>query len=355
MSNNENTMLAICIAEDRSSEEIAVKLLAASISKHCPDIKTIITYPPATENFKIYIRQFPNIELRTTAFPGVSGWNVKPQALLSLLAEGYQEVWWIDSDIILSNDFRNNLEGFSSSALLVTEEPSNHAYDRCGERTKSWGLEVGKSLSFSPNSGVIRANIKHISLLEKWKELLESNTYKSSQREPFYTRPLHMRSDQDVLASLLESRDFAWVSVDFFRRGKDIIQYFGPIHYSVKERLHNFLFGLPPFIHSQGLKPWWDSSEIQKIVQGWEFYYKTLMLRISPYNHVAASYNNSFIKDLGWKNTHSFSSILLSVIGLGNPSLTGLPIVFIHSLIYYSKIFIKSCIRNKAISFKFER
>ena len=347
-------MLAICIAEDRSSEEIAVKFLVASISRHCSDIKTIVTYPPATETFKSFMKKFPNIELRTTPFPGVSGWNVKPQALLSLLDEGYQEVWWVDSDIILSSDFRNNVKNFSDSAFIVTEEPSNHAYVNCGERTKSWGLEVGNSLPFSPNSGVIRANIEHRILLEKWKELLESNTYKNSQKEPFYARPLHMRSDQDVLASLLESRDFAWVSIDFLRRGKDIIQYFGPMHYSLKERLHNFLFGLPPFVHSQGLKPWWESSEIEKRVQGWEFHYRTLMLKISPYNHVAAAYNDSYSKDLNWENTHSALSVFLSVIGLGNPSLTGFPIVFVHSLLYYSKGFLKSFIR-RAILFKIER
>jgi hypothetical protein len=162
-------MLTVCIAEDRPSEEVAVKLLVLSITKHCPDVEVVLTFPPATDNFKSFISRFPHVELRTSPIPGPYGWNVKPQALLQLLQEGRDEVWWIDSDIILTCDFRRQLGDFSPSTLLVCEESLYSplgGYRDDGRRTKAWKFKVGRSLPFCLNSGVMRATRNHIPLLE---------------------------------------------------------------------------------------------------------------------------------------------------------------------------------------------
>ena len=43
----------ICIAEDRLTETIAVKLLVLSIVEHCPEAKIYLIFPPATDDFKL--------------------------------------------------------------------------------------------------------------------------------------------------------------------------------------------------------------------------------------------------------------------------------------------------------------
>jgi hypothetical protein len=48
-------MTTICIAEDRASEAIAIQLLVLTLTKHCSDAKIVITFPPANNNFKLYI------------------------------------------------------------------------------------------------------------------------------------------------------------------------------------------------------------------------------------------------------------------------------------------------------------
>ena len=73
-----------------------------------------------------------------------------------------------------------------------------------------------------------------------------------------------MISDQDVLTALLASEEFAWVPLRFLLRGKDIVQYFGPYGYTLRERLIHLSGRRPAFIHSQGPKPWlWKKGRNQ--------------------------------------------------------------------------------------------
>ena len=59
------------------------------------------------------------MELRTTGIPDAYAWNVKPHALLSLFEEEHGEIWWIDSDIILTRDFRCNLDRILESTIVL--------------------------------------------------------------------------------------------------------------------------------------------------------------------------------------------------------------------------------------------
>ena len=334
--------LAVCIAEDRPSEEIAVKLLILSLSKHCPGLKVHLIFPPANDDFRHFIQRFPHVTLREEPLPGSYGWNVKPHALMHVLQQGHDAAMWIDSDIILNADFRDRLNGVDDSTIVVTEEPQFLNYSESGQRAAGWGFKVGRALPFCANSCVVRVTQAHIPLLKKWQELLESDTYKHTQENlPFAKRPLHMKGDQDVLTSLLEGQEFSSIPVKVLYSGQDIVQYHTLNDYSAKDRLVNVLKGLPPFIHSQGLKPWWDKKEVAKRVKhmaAFKALSRSLFMDISPYKYVATHYKRELDGELNWLETRSPAGIIFKIIGLGNPSLTGLPLVLAQHVASLSKM-----------------
>ena len=142
-----------------------------------------------------------------TGAPG-HRWNVKPYVLLEALAESDAEVWWLDSDIIVTRDFRPLSRGASAKTLLLTEEPRFTPADGAGEdgglRAREWGLHPARLLPRVINTSVIRATRSHVPLLRRWSELLEHPEYLNAPHE-WAQRPAHLQSDQDVLTALLSS------------------------------------------------------------------------------------------------------------------------------------------------------
>ncbi len=328
--------MVVCIAEDRISEESAVRLLLLSLAKHCPDVPIVLYFPPATEVFKTWLGQFDQVELRCTPFSKVSGWSVKPSVLLALLEEGQEEVWWIDSDIILSCDFRPSISNLDNSMLVVTEEALFGFYQDNGYRAKAWGFEVGRVLPFCLNTGVIRVTRHHIPLLQRWQQLMNEDAYLKTQTLPYNQKPFHLFGDQDILTAVLSSREFSDIPLKVLYRGKEIIQYFGPAGYTLQERLLNLIQGLPAFIHSQGEKPW----HRQKSPPEWtDFlqYLNYVRLEVSPYNNVAQQYKQQVEQELDWLMCSSRLGQFFSAIGFGNAALTGMPLAIIYSLWRLSK------------------
>lgn len=328
--------MVVCIAEDRISEESAVRLLLLSLVKQCSDIQIVLYFPPATNDFKDWLAQFPQVLLHCNPFSKCSGWNVKPYALLSLLKEGHKEVWWIDSDIILSRDFRPSVGKLTDTTLVITEDALFGFYRDDGYRAKAWGFDVGRMLPFCLNTGVIRVTQHHIPLLYRWKQLMEDKTYLKTQTLPYNCKPFHMFGDQDVFTALLSSSEFADIPLKILRRGKDIIQYFGPAGYTLQERFLNLIQGLPTFIHSQGNKPWYRQKTPPKWTNFLQ-YINYVNLEVSPYNHVASLYRHQVDKDVDWLAYFSQLGKLFSVIGFGNAALTGMPLAVIYSLWRLSK------------------
>lgn len=65
----------VCIAEDRLSEIIPIKLLLLSLINFCPDIKIILFFSPATNGFKSWLMSLKqDIQLRTFPIAGAYGW-----------------------------------------------------------------------------------------------------------------------------------------------------------------------------------------------------------------------------------------------------------------------------------------
>ncbi|MDX2232677.1 MAG: hypothetical protein NW220_23810 [Leptolyngbyaceae cyanobacterium bins.349] len=325
--------MVVCIVEDRLSEEVAVQFLLLSLTKHCPDLAIALFFPPATAAFKHWCQSFPQIELRTTPVSNQQGWNVKADALLQLLREGHQEVWWIDSDIILSRDFRPRLGVLAENTLVIAEEALYGMYRDQSYRARAWGFEIGQLLPFTLNTGVLRVTPCHLKVLEAWKSALESDRYRRAQTLPCGQKPFHLFGDQDVLTALLASQAFAPIPLKILERGKDIIQYFGPAGYTLKERWHNLIHGLPPFIHCQREKPWHRSATPPP----WRRFRSCLdyvRLEVSPYCFLARRYRAAIAptRTLQWLNYHSLMGKFLAILGCGHPALTGLPISLLYSL-----------------------
>lgn len=324
-------MAVICIAEDRKREEVAVKLLLMSIAKHCPDMKVVAFFPPADDPFKEWLTKFPNVELRTQSVGQFSGWNVKPQALLLLLEEGEDEVWWVDSDIILTSDFRLNVKIPSPRHFVVCEEALYGNHEDDGRRAQAWGFKVGRLLPFALNSAVIRVTPEHVPLLETWKALLETEDYINAQKHP--DRPIHLYSDQEPLTALLSGAEFASLPIKILKRGKHIIQYFGPAGYMPGERVMNLLTGLPSFVHFQGnYKPWRMPEAPAR--ESMDALFRALYAELSPYIYIARQYRESVVGDLAWNwiDYSSQSGQFFKLIGFSNPALTGLPLAIAYSV-----------------------
>jgi len=330
-----NSMI-VCIAEDRISEESAVRFLLLSLTKHCPDIPIVLYFPPATDNFKGWLDRLQQVTLRCPPFPKSIGWNVKSYALLALLEEGQEEVWWIDSDIILTCDFRRSVGKLADATLVVTEDALSGFYRNDGYRARAWGFEVGRLLPFCLNTGVLRVTQQHIPLLQRWQQLTEDKTYLKTQTLPYNRKPFHMFGDQDAFTALLDSREFSDVHLKILHRGKDIIQYFGPAGYTLQERFLNLMQGLPPFIHSQGEKPWYRQKTPPKWIDFFQ-YLSYVRLEVSPYNRAASPYKHQVEKDVDWLICSSRLGKLLFVVGFGNAALTGMPLAVLYSLWHFSK------------------
>src|SRR5579864_1284450 len=92
----------ICVAEDREVCEPCLKLLLLSLNAQSPEAVVNLFYPPAKEAFRAWLKKCPQVRLQAVPLRHSYGWNVKPQAVLHLLREGFDEVIWIDSDILVT-------------------------------------------------------------------------------------------------------------------------------------------------------------------------------------------------------------------------------------------------------------
>ncbi len=295
--------MIVCIAEDRKSFEVPVKLLVLSLAKHCPSLPVEIFYPAASDSFSAWLTKLPHAKLSATRLSKDNGWNIKPQVLLALLHAGHEEVLWIDSDIIVTRDFRDTLGELTRNTMAVTEEALWGSYsDANAWRAERWGLDIGRSLPFTLNTGVMRVTKAHIPLLTAWQQLLDSETYRDAQRLETAQRPGHMFGDQDVLTALLSSKEFSDIDIKYLRRGSDIIQYFGLSGYTCIERLQNAMNGPPCFVHSQVFKPW-VKFERPRDVENVRDLFDTLYLDLSPYTLAAAKYKS----ELGESPAHGWT------------------------------------------------
>ncbi|MCE4225059.1 nucleotide-diphospho-sugar transferase [Methylobacterium sp. C25] len=325
--------MIICVLEDRKTSETSLKLLLLSLTKHCRDIPVRLSYPAADAAFRKWLLHCPQVALSGAAAGRSGGWNAKPRALLDLLGEGYGEVVWLDSDIIVTQDFRKHFGALDSETLVLTEEALFGAYrDPDAMRARLWGLAVGRSFPFVANTAVVRVTAHHIPLLLAWEGLLDDASYQTAQEQPWDARPTHLFGDQDVISALLTSMQFMDVPVKFLMRGADIIQYFGLSGYTCSERLRHIFRGPPAFIHSQVFKPWTKFKHPRRS-ENFRDLVDTLYLDLSPYTLAARRYRPLLLAQDHWMEPHSRLARLMRILGLWYSPLVGAPIAAVADFV----------------------
>ncbi|ETX12932.1 hypothetical protein OCH239_15240 [Roseivivax halodurans JCM 10272] len=330
----------VCIAEDRVSCETGIRLLVASLIRHCGPVPIQLFAPNATDALRHWVSSHETITLHTERLDG--DWRkfgVKPFALLELLKRGHNDLLWIDSDIILRRDVRPLFAGIDSKTVVISEEALNafHA-DPDGLRARLWELKVHRTFSFGLNSGVLRVTQQHRALLEAWRDLLRDPAYVAAQDKPWDQRPIHLLGDQEVLNALLCSDHFKDCGVLVLRRGEHIIQYFGNHGYTLAERWRNFRNGDPYFVHAMGAKPWWSGGATER--RGIGERYKSIYAELSPYALVARDYGTE-MDDKAWLRGRTGLSKLLSALGFGRLPLHGLPIALVSDTVRLTKAIIQ--------------
>lgn len=322
--------MIICIAEDRPDASTGVKLLLLALARHCADLRVVVNFPPSGDAFARWVEQHTKAELRRGVIPGAHGWNVKPQALLALMDEGETDLVWIDTDIILARDFRPLLAEVDPDAIVLTEETCWGQHQGGDHRARSWGLLPVRSLAVTANTGFIRVTSAHRELLEHWRRLLESPDYRAAQSRPWFERPAHMLSDQDVLTGLLSSEIHGDVPIHFLRRGRDIAQCFGPAGFTIKERIEASIAGLPTLVHAMGPKPWLH-SKTPRFRDGLRDWYDGLAAELSPYAAIARNHRISLDEDTSWLDRSSRIGWALRHLTHGHAALQGLPLAAVDA------------------------
>ncbi|MDP8911928.1 MAG: nucleotide-diphospho-sugar transferase [Actinomycetota bacterium] len=318
--------------ESRPFDLTGVKLLVVSLARHCHDLPVEFSCPKLDTDFARWLARFPHVHVRERPELERHGWNIKPTLLLELLEAGHDEVLWIDADVIVHRDFRRLLAGLPHDTLVSTEEPDWGQDEGGTHRTVSWGLVPARDMERTVNSAVLRVTAAHRELLRRWRELLETSDYRAAQARPWYERPIHLLGDQEVLTALLASSEFAHVPVRLLRRGRDILQSFSPTTYTLRERLHNGLHGLPPLVHAMRQKPW-RYSRMPSLAREPRRYYHLVYLELSPYTHVARAYRDELGEDADWMDIRTVPAKVLQVLAGGSVNLQGVPHVLIgHAL-----------------------
>ncbi|MEX0645045.1 MAG: hypothetical protein WD076_07030, partial [Parvularculaceae bacterium] len=114
----------ICSAEDRASEEDALKIFVLSVVKHYPDRPPIhLICPNATASFEKWARAVDGVTLDRVPLELAYGCNQKPQAFERLFDRGFRKVFWLDDDIVLGASFNDKIADRLAAPCLVSEEP----------------------------------------------------------------------------------------------------------------------------------------------------------------------------------------------------------------------------------------
>lgn len=327
----------ICLAEDRKACEPSLKLLLLSLKLYCPELTVNLRYPAAENGFLSWVKGCPRVHLQTSPLISAHGWNVKPSAILSLIDEGFDEVIWIDSDVIVTGNVTRIFSQLSNDIFAATEDAlGDERDDRNALRARLWGFPVGRILPFGLNSGVLRVTRSHYDLMKRWCELLQSSPYQEFQKRPWRQRPVHMLGDQDVLTALLTSEEFSRIPLHILRRGKQILQFNGVYGYTVAERIGNLMGQCPAFVHSFGGKPWSEEWRPEPS-NGLREYIKRVYLDLSPYTFSATKFKSELACDTEWMEPHYLLSRFLRAAGVGSRELVGLPIAAVMDLARVAK------------------
>ncbi len=321
---------AFCLAEDREGADPGIRIGIASLAKHCPQVPVFLFRPNASPDLRSWLAQFPQCEIVTQPLSGAWGWNCKPQALLQVLDREFEEVFWLDSDMLVSRSPVRLLDSLSRDTVGVAEEIATAPKYSSDLKTKGWGLPVGRVLTLHYSSALVRVTNQHRRLLERWLELLADPRYLECKPNEHGLRPPHLDTDQELLTALLGSEEFAHLPVFVFRNGTSLVHGGGALAHSLTARLRGLLRWKPFFIHAPGTKPWVIlPPNAQHQEKFWEL--RRLLQEISPYVAEAKQYADTIDMPAPWLEWRTCKGRCLNAISLGHPSIRGLPITLAAS------------------------
>lgn len=308
--------------EDRPDVFVGAELLARSVARHVPELSFVLYSP--SEELAARLSDLPNLRwVKTDDLVG-HGWNVKPTILLRALAE-YERVLWLDTDIIIAGDLAPRLARFDPDTVVLGQEYRARGEPGGSLRAKAHGLIPARSLPHHVNSGTVMVSRCHAPMLEAWSALLDSEAYRSAQRQPTTTRPMAFVGDQDVLWATLVSSSFADLPVGYLVNGQDTVLQYGGNGYHVLERLAALRGARPVVVHMPGLLKPWSFTEIPAPRRDLARYMHMVAYELAPYIDVARPYA-AWIGNPPWLHRRTFAARLCNAFFLGNVPLRGLPL-----------------------------
>ena len=315
--------LRVCAYEDRKEAMDSLILMAESLCAVDRDVSLHLTIPDAPDSVRAWAHRRPEVVISTARPEGVTGWDVKPWLLLQELNEGWQEVVWLDDDIIVTRPISQMLGEFPSEALIFAEEwgrwtvPVSHL----------WGLPSVRPVQLF-NNCFIRVTQAHRSVLERWLQMTRDPRYREAQALPYARRPIQALHDGWLLVALLESEEFGQLPFECIRLGSHIAQCAGSSGYRPHDRLLDLFRGLPPLIHGLGRKPWEVRRERSRIRQ----FLLDLATDVSPYVLAARKVAKDIDMTPDWLEARTRVGAIFRRMTDGHPGMAGLPLASIHAV-----------------------
>jgi hypothetical protein len=313
--------------EDRTNYLDGLKLLCLSFAKHCPDERLRLFFPEIPSALLEWVEQkhIKNIELKKIETT-VNGWGVKAELLLVCLEQGFKEVVWIDSDILITNSIAQAIDKKENDAIILANCPGISD----GRRATTWNLKVCRTFDSLINTCFIRVTPSHKELLSTWKSLISSSKFQLIQKNKFQERPSYLFGDQDLLEGLLMSENFCLIPVYFMRHGCEIVH--ASSIYSVTDRFKVLLRHFktrqsPIMLHAHGIKPWMLVHRKPS-----SFNLTDVLVELSPYSKAATSYKELLESNTEWMKPRTLLGNLCNFISLYNPHLRGIPVLVLKKV-----------------------
>lgn len=307
--------------EDRISALPGVEILARSLHRHSPELPVLV-YSPFAETAE-RLADLPNVSWVPTEDLIGRGWNAKPIIMLRAL-ETHEQALWLDTDIAICGDLRPQLARVAPDALVVAQAWRRNKPIASELRVRGFGLAMGRPIALGVCSGSMRAGRRHIALLERWLALTETDDYRAAQTMAWRDRPIAFGGDQDALWALLASSEFADVSLDHFRIGRDMILDMGANGYHVLERLGHLIKHEVTILHMGGRLKAWSFERHADWRRDPAGYFRQLCYELSPFFKEAGLIAEQ-LGNPAWLRRRCLPARLLNALALGNPALSGLP------------------------------
>ena len=250
--------IAVVNSEDRADCELGIRVLAASLERWFPQAEVHLFAPNASEALQDFLAS-TRAKLHPALDTRRGKTNIKADALLWALDQGYDYAIWFDSDIVLSGSVPAAL--VEAHPDMVAAQVGRRARNRTHDATIPWGFAPGRRFLQDPSSCILRVTNEHRGFLHLWNAMLSSPDYLEATQRPWTERPVHLAGDDALFAALLGSKDYEDLSLRTLSTGRHIAWCASPASYTLRERLLSAVFGPPPFVHAVGPKPWLNAGE----------------------------------------------------------------------------------------------